>query len=855
MPTAAPISAQQSVSSPAPVVLPENARSRTLLCFLIPAVFSLLLALLHNFVWSDVRIMLASDGKHYLTTIQKFVEVLSAHNGSALFATDGPVAHMLLDGPLMVLLYVPWFLLSGVVPGPRDWAIFAQGQSLIHAGTAGLVSLLVLRVSRNPFCALAAGILFGAYPPAVLQTGHLMTEAPVALLCLVMVYAMSSLRRPVFSAAVGGVAGGLLIVSKPALIPAVFLVLFYGCMQFVPRKKAFSAVLVGVLLIVSTWCGLSIKVNGVPAVTTQRQPVYNVAKAWNTEFDGWGCNPHPVLTDLSSADDGAVNVVYGMWQCHPQECLRLTARKITRLFGLPWNDYKNRALGVDMNGQIFWHQLLLCSGLYGLIFFLVCRYRVLTPSRRLAVELSLLLVSGHLAYLLAESTARYAFTSLPLLMVLAVTGLALSGGARPSERQKVGGVLGSLIAAMLFTSLILHAEKLSKREDPQNLRELSHLMTFGQRAEKVIDFSQTRTARNPQSVLLMVDGDKNVEQCEVLINGHRIAERLVSVNHFDGPHYNLYDQMREFGPSMRVNPEDFRQWRAVSINPSLVNWSGKNRIELIVRPGAATIYGDANVGSRYMLSPDYFSYGLVSSAPAATGAESRCVDPVIAGSAHQSSRIVSGSRVERLFDSLRIKLACVMPPAIQNSAAQLGVTAPRVVSSSSSSLSSSTRFALSVPSRLFDPGMQEGDQVRINKTVLYSARSIAGSVELPLPPPGKSHLSLRLTGEVRALKNPGDTGVLVALTGKSGSVATLGNLPRSVAAGENWSPFVITDIVPLSVVGGTPDSLAVALYPVPWMEGQYGASRKNPDASFRKLRVEGEFVSLPGIAGTRVIYY
>ncbi len=851
---------RQSVISPTLPPGREHGRWLSLICFSVPALFALTLALLHNFTWCDIRITLATDGKHYLTTIQKFVEAFSTGNIAGILSAEGPGAHLLLDGPLLALLYLPLFLLSGHIPGPRDWNLLAQGQSLLHAGTAGLVSILVLRVTRNPFWACVAGGLFAAYPPAVLQTGHFMTETPAALLCLVMIWAMSTLKRPLIAPALGGLAAGLLIVSKPALIPAVVIGLFYGCMQFQFRKKAFLAALVAALAVLSSWCALSVCVTGAPSFTARRQPVYNVSKAWNTEFDGWGCNPHPVLTDLNAESDGPLNVTYGMWQGHFEECMRLTARKVTRLFGLPWNDFKNRSLGVDMNGQIFWHQLLLCSGLYGLIFFLTCRYKSIPPAQRLAAELCFILLIGHFAYLLAESTARYAFTAMPLLMILAMVGLGFSGGAEPSERPKVGGVLSCLIAAMLLTSLILHAEKISKRDDPKNLRELSHLLTFGQRAEKTLDFSETTTPGRVQSVLVLVDGDKNLEQCEVLVNGQRIGEHLLPVNHFDGPHYNLYDQMREFAPSMGVNAEEFRQWRAVAVAPELIHWNGKNKIELAVRPAAATIYGDANVDSRFMLSPDYFSYGLVSSAPAAAGAESRCIDPVITGSARQNSRILSGSRAERLFDSLRIKVACVLPPA--------STTAPRTIQQGSDrsapvpSIKKSilpaiqeTRFHLKIPASIFDPMLQEGEQIRINKTILYSARSIGASIKLPHASQGQSHIKLVITGELKALRNPGETGVLVALTGKDGTVATLGKLPRAIRAGSSWSSFVITDTVPLSLLSGQPDSLAVALYPVPWMEGQYGASRKNPDAAFRNLRVDGEYTALPGIAGTRVIFY
>lgn len=843
-----------------PSTQPRQSWKLQLLCFAVPVACALALALAHNFVWSDIRITLTTDGKHYLMTVQKFVEALLAGRPGDILGAEGAAAHMLLDGPLMALLYVPAFLLGGHVPTPRDWGILAQGQSLLHAGTAGLVSLLVLRCTKNAAWSLLAGLLFAAYPPAVLQTGHFMTETPAALLCVGLVWSLSSLKKQWLGPLLAGLTAGLLIVSKPALIPGVVLACFFGLMQFESKKKAFSGFTITALFVVLSWCGISYEVSGKPSLTAQRQPVYNVSKAWNTEFDGWGCNPHPLSTDLNGDSDGPLNVVYANWYCHPQECLTLTARKVTRMFALPWNDFKNRAVGVDMNGQMFWHQMLLCGGLYGLFYFAFSRYRRMTPSSRLVVELSAILLFGHLGYLLAESTARYAFTAVPLLMVLAMFGLAASGRREPSESPAqfnamggIGGVLGCLIAAMVATSLMMHAEKLTKREDPRNLRELCHTLTFGQRAEKVIDFTEVTTPKRVQSLLVLVDGDKNLEQCEVWVNGKRATGHLLPVNNYDAPHYELYNQMREFAPSMGVNAEDFRQWRAVAIDSSLINWHGRNRIEVSVKAPAAIVYGDGNVESRYMLSPDYFSYGLVSSAPIANGAESRCADPVLTGANRQSSRILSGSRAERLFDSLRIRLACVLPPAV--AAATPSADAIAGLKKSETVPVATSPFKQPIVSSAFDPMLQEGDQLRMNKTVLYSARSIGASIKLPAAPPSATHMRLTLRGEIKANRNVGNAGVLVALTGTNGQVTSLGRLPRAVHAAAEWSRFEISDVVPVATVGGKVDSLAVALYPVPWMEGQYGASRRDPDVSIKDLTVEGDYTTLPALAGTKVIYY
>lgn len=96
--------------------------------------------------------------------------------------------------------------------------------------------------------------------------------------------------------------------------------------------------------------------------------------------------------------------------------------------------------------------------------------------------------------------------------------------------------------------------------------------------------------------------------------------------------------------------------------------------------------------------------------------------------------------------------------------------------------------------------------------------------------------------------------MLCALKGSNGRVQLLGRAPRALDARPQWHKFEITDTIPLEHMGNRAEALELALYPCPWMEGQYGVSRRACDALFRNIKVEFRSTELPPISGRRIVY-
>ena len=836
----------------------------------------LLPCLFHNLLFCESRIMLATDGKHFLHTVGLLVEYFKLSGPAELtqkFLLDSQLAgHILFDGPLMSLIYSPLFLLLNKVPGPRDWMTLALGQSFFHAVSTVLLTVIVRRLTRSNLFAVMAAIVYGLYPPAVLQSGHFMSELPVSTLLLTLFLCISS-----GTYVIAGITGALLILSKPALIPAVVLlslsgIVFYGrsaggspAPTSVPfqglltwtrkRLKPIAGITAGLFVILGCWSVFCYKSTGNIFPTAQRQPLYNVVSGWNYEADGWAHNPHPPLTEMFTDADGPLPSAAGIWMSHPEESLRLALSKVSRLLACPWNDFKGRALGLDENAQILIHKLILACAAFGASIYLFCSRRYLDSEQRKIILMSAILFVCHFSYLMVECQPRYTFTAMPFAVILAIYGIwQVSRLSFQDPRRRIS-IAGSVALALASTGLLLHAENFSQMFEPRSFKERTHILNKQDSAEKYIDFSSVKTPAAVKSVLVLVDGDKNLEKGTVEVNGVRLSGALLPTMHFDAEHYRLYDQLREFGPAMRISVGDFRQWRAIPVDARLINWTGKNHIVIksLVKDG--TIYGDRRK-TRYCLSPDFCNYGVLAASSLAAGAESRYRDPILTADSPEASALRSkGEKARGIIDSLRIRLLVNLDTAGHVSCSGSGPV--RVEPCSTYSAVHGSVVKTTVSREPFDRILWHNDSadcLHINKVSLYAARTVAANIPLPVSEPGGTHIKLKITGELKALKNAGDVGLLCAVKGKNGAVQILGKTPRALSASEKWGKFQIDDLLPLSLFGGEAESIELALYPCPWMEGQYGVSRRATDALFRNIVVESSKSNLPELSRQRIIY-
>ncbi len=913
-------------------------------------VFGLVPCLLHNLIFCESRIMLSSDGKHFLHTVALLVEYLRDFAGgpqaAAFLASSDLASHIIFDGPLISLIYAPIFLLLGKIPDPRDCLLLSYGHSCFHALSTAFLTLIAIRLTGSRILGLTAALAYALYPPAVLQSGHFMSEIPVVALLTVIFYCLSKSSPSFFSFLLAGCLASLVFLTKPALIPCLVLLTLFGLLKlgasalnsgagpigtaqktghtghtgagdaseadlelsepqgkfaqktkmqipfaavidFLSRRRLqISGLICGIILVMIPWMVFSFNTTKSIFPTAQRQPLFNVVTGWNYEAGAWAHNPTPQLTAIFTEADGPFAAAAGIWQSHPLESIGLAFSKLSRLSSCPWNDFKGRSLGLDENSQILVHRLLIACGIFGAAIFLFCRKRYLKQEQSKILQMAILISASHLAYLMVECQPRYAFTAMPFVCLLAFYGLWQVSCLSFHDPIRRFVILSSVAIALTTTAFLLHAENICRELDPGSLKEARHQLGLNDSVEKIIDLSAIRSPKKIKSLLLLVDGDKNLSKAKLFVNGVASRSPLVSTMHFDAAHYALFDQLREFGPAMRISVDDFRQWRAISIEPSLINWQGRNRFVLKNPLRNCVVYGDKRK-NRFVLSPDFCNYGLLAASPLAAGAETRMKDPVLAAEVNEESFLTNKLEGKnKLKDSLRIRLLVELDNADAGTAQNLPPSRIQVSSANPrqnpcqgiSKLETEPwqRRLLEVKRQSFDPMLWDNnsnDCLRINRVALYAAHSVAATFPFADFVPTDSgasypknwqtspeilqasHWKVRIKGELKALNNPGDIGLLCAVKGENQKVQILGKTPRAITASKNWRRFQIDDIVPLELFADKPESLELALYPCPWMEGQYGVSRRATDALLKNLSIEVYPENLPSLSGRKRIVY
>ena len=189
-------------------------------------------------------------------------------------------------------------------------------------------------------------------------------------------------------------------------------------------------------------------------LTPQRGPVYNVAKGLDIEADAWGLIPESPLTVHLSNASGFLPVLREAWHSHPVELLNLTLRKVSRMWTVPWNDFRVTVLGVPAYGQVWWHILLWILAISGSIAILTGVPLRLMPGDKGHITsfigyASILFILGHLAYLPFEAISRYGFTAMPFVVLLAVYGLYAAFKMSYQWRLQMLLVIIASVAAIL----------------------------------------------------------------------------------------------------------------------------------------------------------------------------------------------------------------------------------------------------------------------------------------------------------------------------------------------------------------------------------------------------------------------
>ena len=742
-------------------------------------------------------------------------------------------------------------------------------RELYEIGTAPAASNRQGPAALLPFL---AGLAYGLYPSTLVATGVNRSETLATFLIMLFIFAGCRLLHSRVALVVTGIVGGVLALTKPVLIPVLALLYAYFALVPVsvsgifcgPKGEGLRALtgaflrllLLGVVTIatISPWCLYSGLKAGKVAITAERGPSYNAGVGTDLEMDGWCTTPESNHVNLMKTSDSPGAVLAAIWVKQPLELTVLTLRRVARLWSDPWNDFREVVFGLSPGGQRYIHVLMLFLGLGGAYLYLIdlCRRQFrwsdasaitasleLSSRQRLLLDLLVLFVLSHSAFAVFQAMARYAFTAMAALYCLAffllLLAFRLKGGARRTY------LLSSLFLSALTLFSLYAIEPVTTAG---RLQEEPLALSAGESLYRYIDIpaSSTRGAK----ALLMVDSGGPCHELKARVNGVELSGNFQPFNQFSSSHYFLFDTMAEHGAQMRTLVQDFRQWRAIPVNPDLLK-DGRNVIQ-ISNGGAAplTIYGDRSgiataasspQESWRLPSPDYFGSDrmLVS----VTSLESRIA----------SMRPAFGFKSAEREVKPRLLLAVSKGTGLENGSAS------NLPASPFRSLSSVRRPLTPKDFHWFSRA--EAETLVVNKDVLRALGILSTRVPFRLTAGKGSPLTqvrVTLRGQARCLSGPGRLGLDMVLRSPA-RTQSLGCVPDFVNVGKDWTDFSVSDVVPLAFMGGSIDSVSVGFAPCPRLETQYGPGKHCSNLRLRNLQVTVEGIASYDLGYSKIRYY
>ena len=318
------------------------------------SILSFVVCILVNFSRSAQELTLIFDSGHYLGTCQKLCTVwqaVVAHGLSgSLKDLLSPLAEgLMLDGPVLPLVGSSFFLVTSRLPTYLDARILIIEQSFLQALSVALLFILARRFTGSTKWASATSLAWAFYPSAVIGAGRFLPETvtTVILLALVLALNIAVSTSSKLALAIGGFFSALVLLSKPAIGPAVFAVDVLALLLAGTKHRFLKAALwlaVGGMIALAPWIIFTKTVTGQVYVTAQRVPTYNLVNGLDPLSDGWSSTPATPFVKLFAEDAGIMPSLVSIVKSAPLSTFNLVLRKVPRIWQLPWNDFHVKVL-------------------------------------------------------------------------------------------------------------------------------------------------------------------------------------------------------------------------------------------------------------------------------------------------------------------------------------------------------------------------------------------------------------------------------------------------------------------------------------------------------------------------------
>ena len=497
------------------------------------AIFSIILAacLAFNFLSSHPKVSLLADCGHYFLSCQYVSAFLSAlihgHWQPDLLFNKTVVHALLFDGPMLPSIYAVFFVLCGHIPKNTDWPLLVIGQSIFHALSAVLVAAIVSKISSKKQTAFWAGLAYGLYPGGIAMTERFLTEPPAVFFMLCLVWLVSENLNHWCNGIFAGITAVVVNLLRPAYAPAALLIAVRGAIKSKSTIRALSLLAVGALIAMLPWLIYTKLATGKMELSVPRLSTYIKAYGlgWDVQADAWQTIPATPLTKKFNESQGLLGATIYEWSNYPKECLILLAKKIGRLYGEPENGFRHSFFFINYKYQLALHLIYLSFGLLGIFQYLAWIRKSCNSVTKCILDCSLLGVLAPLPYLLFECINRYGFMAMSFITIFAVlAGEQVIRKSRDGRREIFNQVVFIGIAMLGALGIFYLANYSGVAE---KIVELSPGSSF----QQLIDLSHVRLPPGSKVALVLVDGDKTIEQARVEVNGHLVTEPLRSNSH------------------------------------------------------------------------------------------------------------------------------------------------------------------------------------------------------------------------------------------------------------------------------------------------------------------------------------
>ena len=906
--------AQAAAQPDKPSPLKKLAQSKHLnsLVFIAIVLLSLPIFLCQNPSSVLPRTTMYFDAAHYLETTKRLFETCSLFFAGKVTAgaLDSLAYYLFLDGPVLPGAASILFFLLGKTPALSEWQSLVAMQCVFQALCSGFVYLLARVFFRQRILAVSAAVLWTSYPSAISSCNSFLTEPLAAFLSVAFMYALTGLApgaevegktesSDFIKCAGAGLCLSLLVLLKPALAPAAMAATLVYAADFIHKISKTRTVnaksilppamaLIGAAIVFIPWLSFGFAARHTLTIMPSRRPVYNIATGCNVEGDGWGCYPtHPVAL-MFDDNEAAMPVALALVEANPQEIANLSLRKISRLWNLPWNDYRYKILGLNYHIQSIYHLLLVMLGINGILLIFAGLFQSrLSFQQKLAAASIMLFLAGHLIYLPFEGIGRYGFTSMPFLIIaavylfqelnsfrhkwlqlslfglafilmlltfkldllpyilvltkapdsaiiyqaifrtasVAVCGLALSL-ALAQLRSKA--MLTAVAASTLLAGSIAFSFALSDREALQ----WQCILSAEDRAERAM---KVRMApfKKPDWALLLVDGDQNVESARVNVNGANLDGTLESLYQFQTEKYELEDWLNQFASLTRRAPSANRKWRAIEVPVTSIhdgtNYCSISSINPAAKGTSATIYGDyvqrSNSGKLMLPSADQVSPGKFFN-DSEDGFDSRIMQRTSSKIAEASSVLYQNGTKQ--VDDLSRK-----------SGRQTGqfriylLLGYKTKKEDETNKDNAAIRESLIFKRSLSAGPSPDTPIKLNAATIYPQMSVA----IPSQCKTGTHIRVRISGKARGANSASFSVAGISSENKRFMSTVLPGAPMLVSAQAAWTTFEFQSDLPTVTSAEDNASLKVELKPV------------NGNTEICKLQIELRPIKKPQLSG------